>query len=91
MDDRAELLVKRLKCSSSMKCRNNNLGLHEVVQEVLIAVLVARLSEIVLSHDIVVGMISLPGQLLALLGHTGLFLALRKSAMRTYERGVEFK
>jgi hypothetical protein len=33
---------------------------HEIVQEVLVAVLVAGLGEIVLSHYIVVGMVSLP-------------------------------
>jgi hypothetical protein len=52
-------------------------ALHEVVEEVLIAVLVGALLQILLCHDIVVGMISPPCKLLALLGYTGLFFALR--------------
>jgi len=49
---------------------------HEVVEEVLIAVLVGVLLQTLLCHDIVVGMISPPRKLLALLGYTGLFFAL---------------
>lgn len=49
---------------------------HEVVKEVLIAVLVGVLLQTLLCHDIVVGMISPPRKLLALLGYTGLFFAL---------------
>ena len=49
---------------------------HEVVEEVLIAVLVGVLLQVLLCHDIVVGMISPPCELLALLGYTGLLLTL---------------
>lgn len=49
---------------------------HEVVEEVLIAVLVGVLLQVLLCHDIVVGMISPPCELLALLRYTGLFFAL---------------
>jgi hypothetical protein len=50
--------------------------LHEVVQEVLVAVLVARLRQIVLGHDIVVGMIPPPCKLFPLLSDSRFFLAL---------------
>lgn len=51
-------------------------GLHKVIKEVLIAVLVARLRQVVFSHDVVVGMISPIGELLALLGDSSFLLAL---------------
>jgi hypothetical protein len=50
--------------------------LHEVVQEVFVAVLVAGLRYIVLGHDIVVCMIPPPRELFPLLGDSSFFLAL---------------
>jgi hypothetical protein len=52
--------------------------LHKVVEEVLIAVLVARCCEVFFRHHIIVGMVSLPGKLLALLRNSGFLLALLK-------------
>jgi hypothetical protein len=55
---------------------NNGPKLHEIIQEVFVAILVARFCQIVLGHDVVVGMISSPCKLLPLLGDSGFFLAL---------------
>jgi hypothetical protein len=63
--------------------------LHEVIEEVFVAVLVARLGEIVLSHDIVVGMVSLPCELLALCRDSGLFLSLIESQSCGMTLGVK--
>jgi hypothetical protein len=56
--------------------------LHEVVQEVLVAVLIARLGQVVLGHDVVVGMISLPCKLFPLFGYASFFLALPKESAK---------
>jgi hypothetical protein len=48
------------------------------LQEVLVAVLVARLREVVLSHDVVVGVIPPPRELFPLFGNSSFFLTLPK-------------
>jgi hypothetical protein len=50
----------------------------EVIQKVLAAILVARLRNCILIHNIVVGMVALPRLLLVLSGYPGLLLALKK-------------
>jgi hypothetical protein len=57
------------------------LALHEVVQEVLIAVLVTRLRQVILGHDVVVGMIPLPRKLFPLLSYASFFLALSEKSV----------
>ena len=56
--------------------RGKGHSLHEIVQEVFVSVLVAGHSNILLSHHVVVGVVSLPRKLLALLRDPCLFLAL---------------
>jgi hypothetical protein len=50
---------------------------HEVVQEVLISILVAGLGDVVLGHDVVVRMITLPCLFLPLLSYSCFLLALK--------------
>jgi hypothetical protein len=71
-------------------CRySSSPGLHEVVQEVLIAVLVAGLGKIVLGHDVVVGMIPPPCELFPLLGDSRFFLALGTVSLERWYAGIE--
>ena len=52
-------------------------ALHEVVEEVLIAVLVTRHSKVLLRHHVVVGVVPLPCELLALFCDLGFLLSLQ--------------
>jgi hypothetical protein len=60
--------------------------LHEVVKEILVAVLVAGLCEVLLGHHVIVGVISLPCELLALLRYPCFFLALSIVLAKEYEK-----
>ena len=53
------------------------LCLEEIVKEVLVAILVTRLGNILLGHQVVVGMVPLPCLLLALFGDPSFFLLLK--------------
>jgi hypothetical protein len=51
-------------------------ALHEVVEEVLVAVLIARHGNVLLGHHVVVGVVSLPCELFALLCDSSFLLTL---------------
>ena len=51
-------------------------ALHEVVEEVLVAVLIARHGNVLLRHHVVVGVVSLPCEFLALLCDSSFLLTL---------------
>lgn len=51
---------------------------HEVVKEVLVAVLIATFLEMLLSHDIVIGVVSPPSELLALFSNARFLFPLHK-------------
>lgn len=61
---------------------------HEVIKEVLVAVLITAFLEMVLSHDVVIGVVSPPSELLALSGNARFFFPLHKVSFAAEEMMV---
>lgn len=61
---------------------------HEVVKKVLVAVLIAAFLEMVLSHDVVIGVVSPPSELLALFGNARFLFPLHKVSFAAEEMMV---
>ena len=69
----------------TLKGRGKCKALHKVVKEVLIAVLVTRHGNVLLRHYVVVGVVTLPCELLALFCDSSFLFALRYMSVERVE------